>query len=326
MGLPTLQKTWNYDVNEIRDFAAATDIERARALLFYMKEQLVDSGKWAVEASSDATSYKNVGDADPDLWIDKDDLNRGSTTRSWCILYNSTLGVSLCIDMQTSYDYQCDVYLVKGHYNADGLTTSKPTSANTEITYANTSSALGRDGGSTRVVLHSMWSTDGECFRFYAISNGTNPGVAAFILEKPSNAPDGWTNPIIFDWIGDSNDETWPTLARWYTGLNIYAEVNGSIHQMYATGEACADGNEPITQRADCNPSDLDTGGGYLLQPMGLYGKDPGIKGSNGRLTDIWWRPIEMAIFDTLPDDGTRQFIAVGKVIWPWNGSVPVWG
>ena len=68
--------------------------------LWCLKELIVRLG-WRVIASSDGTSVKNVGDADPDLWIDKSKILYGTTWNnpcSWIIFRDDYTDMALCIN------------------------------------------------------------------------------------------------------------------------------------------------------------------------------------------------------------------------------------
>lgn len=76
MSVPTLAKSWSYDVNNVETYSG--DTECAKKLILAFKNALVSAG-WSVEASSDSVAVKNYGDASPDLWWAPLDMGTGDT-------------------------------------------------------------------------------------------------------------------------------------------------------------------------------------------------------------------------------------------------------
>ena len=327
MPLPTVAKTWVKTFNTILD--VSSNLTRTQKLFFDLKSKMAAAG-WTVTSSSDATTLKNFGDGSPDTWLSYTDLNWGSgssSQRSWIILENVALSLSVLFDYGTTYEYQFNMYVSMVGFGVanggvDGSLTSRPT-ATDEHSYLNLDGGLGR-AGSTRIVTHAWHTSDGKQFRFWARSNGTTNGSAWVLFGEPGNPPDLWSDPAIYQLVFNYNGGNVPLSDSFYKVAGTRAVVDGSFYTMYLTGETFGLGDAPMSLIRSVSPSTLSSDSGYLLQPIGLLGLSAGVRGSNGRIPDMWWGPMDMGDGDTLPANGSRQFVKLGDVCLPWDGSVPV--
>ena len=320
MATPTLVKTWSFDVSNIE--TCTGDLQTCQKTLFAFKSALISAG-WAVVASSNQASVSNAG---VDLWATYTDIKRGTTgAHSWIVLYNSTLDVSFIIDFHVTVNYQCDYWMVDGAVNADGTTSLKPTYAGNAESKLNYNSAPGY-GSCTQIAWSAMWSTDEKAFRFFVRSDAGSMGNLSFFIQEPSNTPDLWTDPLIWGISGSTSTDVAWTFGNYYqnkTSLNT--RVNGVMtFGMYLTGEGLGSADYPAPGYSVVSPCDLSSDAGYLICPMGLVGTDVGIRGSNGRVDDMWWAPVAMTNGDTVMVSGSRDFIAMADFLLPWNNTVPV--
>jgi hypothetical protein len=324
MSLPSLVKTWGYDVNNV--FTWANSEEGSQKLGFNLKESLVAAG-WSVIASSDKVAVKNVGDGSPDLWTDYTKLIReSSSNHSWCAIYNATLDVTLLIDCLSSADYYYDFYIIEGSLNANGTTALRPTSVSgVEKFYSDIEVCPSRSLGGTQSAWQCLYSTDELSFRFILRGNGSSSGSFSFFIQRPSNVPDLWIDPVVFALVANAITDVMLTENLFYSAkATLFTLVNGVIFNMYISSESCSNGDAPASMLVGVNPGDLSTDNGHLLCPMGLIGNDVGIRGSNGRLDDMWWKPLTMTTGDTMPGNGDKTFICFGDFVFPWNGTAPV--
>jgi hypothetical protein len=66
-----------------------------------------------------------------------------------------------------------------------------------------------------------------------------------------------------------------------------------------------------------------ETDGGHYCYEIGLVSSTTGQRGPKGLLFDIWAGQNPPATTgDTYPTGGSRQFVMIGQLIHPWNGSV----
>ena len=101
---------------------------------------------------------------------------------------------------------------------------------------------------------------------------------------------------------------------------------SGSIYNAYLSGESCSEGNYPATMFVQSNPMDLHSGRPYMFTPVGVVCLEAGARGQLGIMPDLWWAPQSMNQGSTFPSDGSRQFIKIGDLIYPWDGSNPLIG
>lgn len=322
MATPTLVKTWSFDVSNIETCSGSE--ECGQETLFALKSALVSAG-WAVAASSNQSSFSNVG---VDHWATSADLIRtASGAHSWIVLYNSTMDVSFIIDYLSSADYQTDFYVVDGAVNADGTTSAKPTYAGNAKFYSNSYCAPGYSS-CTQIVWSAMWSTDYKAFRFFVRSDAASSGNLAFFIQEPSNTPDLWTDPLIWAMTSsNTTDVAWSASNFFASRTTLLTRVNGAMtFGMYITGEGFASADVPAPTYTQASPCDLSSDAGYLICPMGLMGYDVGVRGSNGRIDDMWWAPVAMSKGDSVIVSGSRDFISMVDFLLPWNDTVPVIG
>ena len=83
MALPTLLKTWQFNVNNI--IVSQDEDTSYPEALFTIKEALTGfaSNPWTVVASSDGSTADET-----DRWIDQGDVNWGTGAHSWIVLQN----------------------------------------------------------------------------------------------------------------------------------------------------------------------------------------------------------------------------------------------
>lgn len=325
MATPTLVKVWNYDVSNVETFS--TLIEHGQKMVWNIKEALVAAG-WVVVASSNASSVVNIGGGSPDLWIASTDAHRASSgVHSWVAIYNSTLDLTVLLDYISSYDYNCDFVVIDGAVNADGTTSLRPTSVSSvEKEYLNMEVCPGRTSSATQFVWHLWYSSGDKAVRFVARSNGSSPGWVGFFIQEPSNVPDLWLDPVVFSFDASATSEIEWLEAQYYNdNIHLTARVNGDMsYEMYISAEAFDTGAAPAPHIATTSPCDLSSDAGYLMGPMGLIGEDVGVRGSNGRLDDMWWAPVAMSVGDTVMVSASRDFICLSDFMFPWNNTVPV--
>jgi hypothetical protein len=50
---------------------------------------------------------------------------------------------------------------------------------------------------------------------------------------------------------------------------------------------------------------------------------DVGQRGRHGEIADLLFGPSSASHGDTYPDDGSRQLVQFGHLVFPWDGSTP---
>jgi len=333
-----------YIFNVNNAFAEGSTDNKFKRMLLELKNCLVDLGGtgviWTVVASSDSVSVKNIGDADPDLWLDIGDIiGNPAGTQSWCILENSTTGGQLLINAyyiaSNFYHYANILYSPAGLFTDDGTTTVKPTATDSTYVVPNNADFTLNSSVYLNFVLHVMTSADHKTTRFYFMERGLGlPGIGGKmgLIEEVVNTPSEWisTNkvcvlnnnitpvcnsepyyeyPMIYN-LDDMDWNVYLETATPYAGwiaTRVTAECYGSI------GYAGGGQGRPI----------IHVGGN--VSKIGLFRPNAGTYGgSYGRLRDIYWGPYYNYSMTTYPDDGSGDWIQLAAFIMPWNGSKPI--
>lgn len=184
--------------------------------------------------------------------------------------------------------------------------------------------------------IHAMMSSDGEQTRLVFFKAGTSPlawmdGIVA------SPHPD-WASATSTPAITTMQCGATALTHRWYYGnFNDAASFIGSeipvpagvvlsptggteFHKstFYLTSEGYLDaaGGQKL-------PSPNLLTGAYDLYPIGLSCLNYSRYGRLGQFPDIWWVGTDVVQGWTFPDAASRQFIAYGDLVLPWDGSIP---
>lgn len=321
MTLPTLEKTYEFDVNQAVGGLGSVDPDN-RDCYFKIKQSLIGlpSGQWIVSASSDGV-VANLADnwADPatDLVY-----NTPGNPHSWIVLTNTGNGAQLCMTTNVAFasSETAGVYLSPGgNYVLAGLvTTARPVAAD-EVHLNDATVGTTWGGGSNlgwNGILHVLCSTDGEVTRIIVCRSGTAVGI--WCVDSVRQPVSGWTDPVVgccYGNVGAGDFLTYANLLnvakfRGYAASGFYA---------FLTGEGYA-GNPLV---AKILVADAQSGG-WFMAPIGLASETALNVGRKGSLYDFYWGSRTRVTGDTYPADGSYQFAQFGDFIVPWNGTLPV--
>lgn len=320
MGLPTLSKTWQFNVNN-QVTAQGSAIATNRKLLRGIKTALIGFGTlpWAVRYSCDSVAAGSAGDA-VDRWDADTDLvwNTSGSAHSWIVLRQT--GVSstfeLLISCEAASASGSNVTLVVSTSAfSGGSTTARPTATDEVVLLS------GQWNSSFDVAArYSVWqSTDGECTRVVVSQSSTTWGV--WLIEKPANPSSSWTTP--------------------YVAMALYANTAATINT-YLTGTESAGmarirsgsttGKCSLTVEGTSAPIAWDTAfgnvaneisGAWDFWPVGFVCLTTGVRGRHGNFTDLFMGSGGVSTLDCYPNDGSNQFVQLFGLIHPWNGSTP---
>lgn len=329
MALPTPDKTWQFNVNQVLA-DQGTLLASARRMMRTIKNSMVGFGSspWTVRYSCNSSVAGSAGDG-VDRWTADTDLVWSATTRSWIVLRQTGIATNyeICIDLNFSSAQTCTVMCSPSAGFTGGTTSARPT-ATDEYQINVNSNGWGVNSGNTSNLsaLHVMQSSDGQVT--YVIVMQDNVAQAFWIMARPKNPVSGWSNPSVsMVFVASPNSGT-PTEAFMHTQhfapANAYARGRGpsSVMSIFFTSEG------HITQLL-CNslsglnaPNDLS--GEYPMFPVGFASRTTAHRGRHGQLFDLWLGLEITNHGDTYPNDTSRQFVQIGDLIFPWNGSVPL--
>ena len=319
MALPTLSKTWQFNVNN-QTTAQGTGLADARKTLRAIKDAMIGfaTNPWTVRYSCDSVTAGTAGDG-VDRWSADTNLvwaNAG-TAHSWIVLRQTGIGTTYellisCEGASGSGAILTILTSISGF--SGGSTTARPT-ATDELTVASSTQWLGASDVSNRWSV--MQSTDGQCTRILVGYSGYF--TTLIVLDKPNNPTTGWTTPnfsALYFAVGGLNINTTDVisvtspLARSRIG-----SVNGSVS---LTIEGI--GNNFATDTAIGNiANEVDSS--WDMWPLGIACITSGARGRHGSLFDLWAISTVRASGDMIPADGSNQFAVFGNFVLPWNGS-----
>jgi hypothetical protein len=322
MGLPSLQKTWEFGVNVATgNTGAGADPDNADVWV-KIKDAIIGltSGHWTVAASSDGAVH---GNADTnDNWNDYTDINWNTpgNPHGWMVLENSATGVQVCMDCNSlsTGSELAHVYTSPGGlYVLSGLTTSNRPVAADELEATGPAIGWGGDTASYTGRIHVLGSDDGACTRVIVCRHNAATGLWLFDELRDPVTP--WTHPRICTATGQiSGDTDYLT----YGAFNNAAQVHGvaaTQFDAYLTSEMYQ--SSMLGQQQTTADSQS---GAWPMSPMGVATESALNMGRKGTLYDMWWSSTTRSTLDTYPSDSSRQFVQFSDMIFPWNGSVPL--
>jgi hypothetical protein len=330
MALPTLEKTWQYTVNQL-SITTGTALGDARKITRAIKDALLAlaSNPYTVIGSSDSVTSNMSG---TDLWDSDTDLvyaAANGTAHSWIVLEQDAINastqilISLVGNTNTNGAF-ASIYLSPSvgfgtaNGGTDGSNVNRPTATDeilinvpTNGYLTGSTSTAGRAGD---WVYHFMTSPDGQCTRILIRQPGT-AFTAFFVLDKPRTPVSSWTSPVVSMWHSNT------TNATAYADLLVLAKLKGRANaasmDLFITSEGWANlaGGQNLTGINEIQSE-------WELFQAGLASATVGNRGRHGSLFDLYWCSSSLTEGDSFPSDGTRQFTSVGDLVVPWNGTV----
>jgi hypothetical protein len=325
MALPTLSKTWQFDINQ--DINYSTNLGTAQAAMFAIKESFIGfaSNPWTVISSSNGTTASAA-----DNWASSADLTwtyaASGAVRSWIVLEQDGIsaGFQICIHLfrnSTNSNIQQFIEIVVSPATGftGGTTTARPTAADEQIVADVSVTGAGGLWGIANAVghrLHVMQSTDGQCTRVIMTQDTTGTPVAFWLFDRAKNPVTGWTIPWVACVSGSSG-----TSVTSHPVLNDAATrtraVGASLMTLFFTCEGYT--SAMITENQTVANS-LD--GSWPMAPIGLYSATASNVGRHGELFDLWYGATTRANGDQYPSTGTLyQFTQFDELILPWDST-----
>lgn len=329
MALPTLEKTWQFNVNQIVGGVYPNNHSDA---IYRLKQSLITfaSNPWTVWGSAyrhitnpGDYNYSN-GPGGVDYWTSYQRCHwtNGTGNHSWIVLQQSGLGTNVAICIDCNYGVTGDINYINliifpTGVGTPGTNSSRPTATDEVVWTGN----YGQWGGGYQLLgygrLHAMQSTDGECTRIIFTQNNYANGF--WLFDKPKDPISLWTPPVVGVLIGGgSTDE--PSYG--HLNHNSYyckSRLGSQTQGFYMLAEGCI--GDSIGEMM-AFPDD-DSAEWPFIQ-IQLATIDMPHRGTfKGSIRDLWWGPSVGTIGTCYPDDTSKQFVQFGSLIFPWDGSTP---
>jgi hypothetical protein len=318
MALPTLSKTWQFNVNNAQA-AQGTALADHRKLLRAIKNALIGfaTNAWALRYSCNSTTAGTAGDG-VDRWSSDTDLvwaNAG-TAHSWVVLRQTGIATNfeMLISCEAANGSGNTLTLVISPSAAftGGSTTARPTATDEIVLISNVAwSGIGSADLSLRWSV--MQSTDGQCTRVIICNSGA---VSAYwIIDKPANPTTGWSNPSVLFAAAAS-----PTVA-----VLAGSAAPGRMRSGSTTGnvQMLCEGNNVTLGPIDTTWGNIanEISSEWPMVPIAFASITVGVRGRHGTFQDLWFGSVSVSSGDTYPNDSSNQFAEFGCLILPWNGG-----
>lgn len=329
MPAPSLSKTWQFNVNQYIKTNGSFTSTAAR-LIRAIKDSLIgfSLSPWQTVAScGDSTVGANlvagsvvlgVGDG-IDRWTNDGYIIWAApgSNHSWYILKQTGINntFQVCIDCVSAYDAISIVISPGGLFNG-GSRTNRPTASDELVILNGVSTTWGMSSGSfVNTALHVMQSTDGYCTRIILMSSCTPVGYISF--EVPAFPVTGWTNPVIVTTKGSG------TNGNIFNPSNIGSATmsvgNSPRGGLMALAASC-DNHGGIRFAYSAYQSNSFSGE-YPVFPVIIHSTTTGSIGTHGMFSDLWFGMSSLQLCMYYPDNTSRQFVQIGNLVFPWDGS-----
>lgn len=338
MSLPTLAKTWQFNINQA--YAAPGSVTNLnKTALLALKNSLIGfaSNPYTIGYSCNGATAGTANDG-VDRWSAITDIvfaNPG-TAHSWVVLKQPAIAAGFQILISASAEADSagafytthlaiSIYVSRSAGFAGGSTTARPTATDEQIV-KEIGGSSGRWGGTgpTNVALrvHALMSTDGQCTRIFFCSSGTVWG--AFTLDAVVNTTDATWSPAWHARLHSKlSSGTFPqslstSMFYAYDGA-IYFNATPSTAALTAESRGGTFGPDDTGFATMANDAD----GNWLFFPMGLVSATMGARGRLGMMIDLWWGSSAVPSGDRY-DATSKSFAQLGPLIIPWDGSSAV--
>jgi hypothetical protein len=314
MALPTLTKTWQFNVNNLQA-AQGSRLADDRQFLLNIKNALLGFGTnpWTVRYSCDGTTAGTAGDG-VDRWSAQNKVIFSSGgAHSWIVLQQSGIntGFQVLLDCNSTTSAASTGLTIKVSPSAGftgGTTSVAPTATDSHTPLSNTTFLATNDNVDRQLRWNVMQSTDGQLTLVFAYISGV--GQMLWTFSKLANATAaGVGGTVGYDntglWSLSNTGVLWQTLVTRQQGTNV----------------TCSFNYETNTQ-AIVVVSDLD--GNFPMLPLAASSATSPARGRLGTFQDLWITCATPALGDTFPNDSSDQFILPGNstaIVIPWNGT-----
>lgn len=316
MALPTLTKTWQFNVNQLIAYTGnLLDTNRLFHLTYKNTLTGFASSPWAMRYSCNSVTAGTPGDGVDRLTTAANFVfgNIGAA-HSWYVLRQTGTGsnTELLVSLESASSNGQSAFIAMSP-NAGftgGSTTLKPTATDSVTMYSGTGWLI---NGTPTYRLHAQLSTDGQCTRIFNYDGGTTRNV--LIIDKPYLPTAGWSNPVVgFAAVGSA------LLASYMCSPlgNLSANINGTPSLIMATSEGVA--SQLLSANTACLLAN-EISGEWPMFPAGIASITTGTRGRHGTFQDLWFGSNNVNSGDTYPNSPSNEFAQFSNLILPWNGS-----
>lgn len=320
MPLPTLAKTWEFDVNIAAASSTADETDCDETLLA-MKNALTNGGAftapWSVVSSSNGTVANSS-----DNWSTVADIvhNTAGNAHSWIVLEAPVGDIQICINTgwSSSLPERMEVVWSPTAGFTGGTTTNRPTATDEQILSAATANIFPTTTFNSTV--HCLISSDGEETRLFVMIGGAT--YIALITSELANTPTGFTDPSFIYYGGTGGGDMLKIAALWNNGAPRMND--GGAFTVRFSGEGVMTGaNANTFDLFSSYPVDNAYSAEWHMGPIGIWGiSGQPQAGKLGDIPDLWWGQEAVNTGDQYPSSGTLyQFAQLGDLVIPWDSS-----
>lgn len=312
MALPTLEKTWQFNVNQRIAFTTnlATTASNALAALVSTLTGFANS-PWTVYSQQ------------PNPWS----LPPPPTKIAWIVLEQSGMSTSGLKLLINGWNNSMAPAAATGGFSG-GSDTVYPTAPGAQLSWLFT--GLGTLSNwvdptvGTDLILHVMHTSDGSQTRVVVCSN--SKVYSTLTIGNLGGAVD--TSAGLWAAMWSNNTAAGGSIANLSEMTN--KRTKGGSGTLLMQGAYTVDGN-----RNSNTPETLaganDISGFYPIFRMGYQAIETSglvlteyTTGRHGYVVDTWFGANGVGVGDTYPASGSKQFVQFDNLILPWDGSTPV--
>ena len=295
--LPTAARTWSISPSNRIPYTSVEDVLQRE--LLGMKDHWRSATGVTVVGSSDGLVMAFDGE---DRWATSTDI-RGS---AWIVLRAAGLGdAEIILERHGATDV-----LVAFAPSGYQLVSGRPWAGNEQILSSGRFDVEDIYGDR---LWSSGFSSAGDAFWFFLARARSIHRLVLLQLCDSAVAAPATFDPAV---VGFSLDNRCLEVRNFVARAKGVAYVNDVPCALFVGGESY--GGAVLSVEVQTTQSELQ--GGYLVQPLSTWSETPGARGKVGNLVDIWAGVAALSDGDLLPDDGTKQMIAIGQLVISWDG------
>ena len=325
MALPSLVKTWQFDVNH-RGGVDSVNLEDHQRHAFAIKEAMTNFALKPMLVSR--SSNASVADG-TDNWSTYTDVVWSTGNHSWIVLKSQgTVPYEICMafDDATPQDSSYIGFSMSGGFNAgaggtDGSISARPTALDEMAVHvANWDWAGNQTTFNSQI--HGLMSTDGNTMMMIAFINNVPQAVWRFdLLQDPTT---GYVNGMhVWMKFSSTIGSVMTFTQSSSTGNKWSWDDGGGAQFLTAHLSFEAIGSTEVGAPVDFTQPNTWSGK-WPFYPIGVW-TEGAKRGKAGMITDMWWGSASAGEGSMYPDTGTpNQFAQVGKLIIPWDSTNPL--